>query len=137
MNIKNLVEEIELNPKKLFLIDGSGAAVTAFMLGVVLVKFESFFGIPPSTLYLLAAIPILFVIYDLLCFYKGDQKLPALLKGIAIANLLYCCISIGFAFNHSREITMWGWLYIINEIIIIVTLVVYELKVANKLSLKT
>ncbi len=125
-----------ITPKKLFLIDGWGALLSAFLLGIVLVKFEWFFGIPKSTLYFLASLPCFFAIYDFYCFYKVDKNLGRFLQGIAIMNLLYACLSLGLAFYHREEITMYGWMYIIGEILIIVVLAIYELKVA-KIELKT
>ena len=40
----------------MFLIDGVGALVSAFMLGVVLTQFDSLFGMPISTLNILRLI---------------------------------------------------------------------------------
>ncbi len=117
--------------KNLFLLDGFGALVSAFLLGVVLVKLEVYFGIPKKALYVLAALPCFFMIYDFYCFFKVEKNLGKYLKGIAIVNLLYCCLSIGMAFYHQEVITYLGWIYIIVEIIIVVVLSLFELKVAN------
>ncbi len=133
MKYNQLLERLASNPKQLFLIDGLGAAVTAFMLGIVLVKLESVFRIPPSTLYVLATVPILFVIYDMFCYLSVNHKRPRFLKGIAILNVLYCVLSIGFAIYHSGVISNWAWAYIVIEIIIILALVSIEFKVANQL----
>lgn len=127
-----LIELVEKDPKKLFLIDGLGAMLSAVLLGVVLVKLERVFGIPPATLYLLAAFPILFAIYDLFSYRQENDKTGPLLRGIAIMNLLYCCLSIGLALYHIETVTAWGWAYIITEISIIITLAVIELRIANR-----
>lgn len=131
--LKDLLKSVEKYPRKLFLLDALGAFVTAIMLGVVLVRLESMFGIPPSALHLLAIIPITYVIYDLLAYSFGRNKIGLLLRGIAFLNLTYCCISIGVAISHADLITYLGWLYIIGEISIIVILSIYELNVAKKL----
>jgi len=114
--------------KKLFLLDGIGAIISAFLLGIVLVKLEHLFGIPKSALYVLAALPCLFAIYDFYCYFKVEKYLGKYLKAIAIVNLLYCILSIGFALYHFQEITYLGWSYIIVEIIIVVALAIIELK---------
>lgn len=132
MKIKQILENIDLDPKMLFLIDGFGAILSAFLIGVLLVKFENYIGIPSSTLYFLATLPILFAAYDLYCFRKQNEKLGRYLKGIAIINLLYCFLSIGFAFYHSRTITNLGWTYIMVEILIVVTLAILELEIAKR-----
>lgn len=134
MPFNQIIEKFQFNPKRLFLIDGLGAIVSAFLLGVVLVKWQKIFGIPPSTLYILAAIPIFFAIYDFYCYRKGNGKSGIMLKAIAILNLLYCCISIGFAIYHHQEIKLFGWIYILNEVAIIIALVIIELSVANRLT---
>ena len=54
-------------PKVLFLVDGLGALLSAFLLGFVLVRLERVFGIPPDALYLLATVPCLFALYDFYC----------------------------------------------------------------------
>lgn len=114
--------------KKLFLIDGIGALVSAISLGVVLVQLEEYFGIPVSALYILAALPCLFALYDFYCYFKLKENLGSYLKGIAIVNLLYCALSIGFAFYHQSSITWLGWTYIVLEISIVATLALIELK---------
>lgn len=121
------------NPKRLFLIDGCGAMLSAFLLGVVLVKLEGIFGIPPSTLYILASLPIIFAIYDFYCYRTDNVKLGVSLKIIAIMNLLYCCLSIGFVLYYYKEIKIYGLIYIFLEVIIIITLAILELRVANEL----
>ena len=56
------------NPKKLFLLDGLGAILSAILLGVVLVNQQALFGIPKPTLYFLASLPCLFAVYDFYCY---------------------------------------------------------------------
>ena len=119
-------------PKQLFLIDGFGALLSAFLLGVVLVRFQHLIGIPVQTLYILASIPIIFVIYDFICYFRLTENWNQYLKGIAIANLIYCCISIGFLIYHYPVLTNLGWLYFLGELMIVITLVFIEIKVANK-----
>lgn len=121
--------------KNLFLLDGIGALVSAFSLGVILVWLEKYFGIPKSTLYFLALLPCLFAIYDFYCYFKIKEQLWKFLKYIAIVNLLYCALSLGLAFHHKEVITYLGWGYIIIEIVIVVGLALYELKVANSAKL--
>jgi hypothetical protein len=132
MKFEDLITKAELNPKKLFLIDGFGAILSAFLLGVVLVKFEEIFGIPTSVLYFLATIPIFFVIYDVFCYQK-HLKIGLLLKGIAVLNILYCCISIGLISYHFSSITILGWTYIIVEIILVSFLAMIEFRVGKRI----
>ncbi|MDX8553835.1 hypothetical protein MK851_09410 [Tenacibaculum sp. 1B UA] len=130
--IKQLLKSLTLNPKKLFLIDGLGAVLSAFLLGVILVNLESIIGIAPSTLYLLAVLPIFFAVYDFYSYQKIHNELKPFLKGIAILNLLYCCLSIGAAFYHYKTITSIGWIYILVEVSIIIILSIIELTIAKR-----
>lgn len=132
--LQQVIANLYKNPKKLFLIDGIGALLSAFLLGIVLVTLESIFGIPTTMLYILASLPIFFAIYDFYSYQKENDKLSRFLKGIAIMNLLYCKLSIGLAFFHYQKITYWGWTYIILEVIIIITLAIVELRVAKELN---
>jgi len=133
MLLKYLITKAELNPKKLFLIDGIGAILSSFLLGVVLVKFEAIFGIPSSALYFLATIPIFFAIYDFYCLQKRHQKTGIFLKVIAVLNLIYCCISLTLAFYHFGTITDLGWIYVCIEIIIVSLLALIELKTGRNI----
>jgi hypothetical protein len=134
--LKELLNWGNKNPRKLFLIDGFGAVVSVFLLGFVLVKLESFFGIPKTTLYLLASLPCLFAVYDFYCFYIVKSELGFSLKVIGISNLLYCVLSLGLAFYHYKELSYFGWTYILMEILIVTTLACFELKTAKILRQK-
>lgn len=132
MIIQQAIEKISLNPRLLFLIDGAGAIVSAFLLGVVLVEWEGVFGIPPSALYCLAFFPALFAIYDVYNYRKKQGNVSWPLKIIATMNLMYCGLSMGLAIYHQKEITYYGWAYIIFEIIIVMALATLELRVATQ-----
>ena len=129
--LKNIINKASSNPKSLFLIDGLGALLSAFILGFVLTQFESIFGIPSSTLYFLASIPCLLTVYDLVVYKKIENKLGIYLKAIAIMNLLYCLLSISLAYFHCESITLWGWVYMILEVCIISAIAYIELLVAR------
>lgn len=120
-------------PHLLFVIDGIGAALSAFLLGVVLVRLEGIFGIPRTALYLLAFIPILFIAYDVLAFYVKTNP-ATYLKGIALLNILYCLLSIGVVTYHIDKITIFGWMYVLMEILVVVFLSNVEWQVSQKLT---
>ncbi len=117
--------------KKLFLLDGFGAILSALLLGIVLVKLEKYFGIPKTTLYVLATLPCFFAIYDFFCYFKIEKNLEKFLKPIAIVNILYCFLSIGLTSFHYKAVTYLGWIYIIGEVIIVLGIAIIELKAAN------
>lgn len=133
MLVDKLVTKFSENPRRLFLIDGIGAMVSAFLLGVVLVKWEVLFGIPSSTLYILAAIPVVFALFDVYSSQQTSDKMNGLMKAIATMNLLYCLLSLVGAFFHLSSITVLGWAYILGEIGIVSVLALLELRVAQRL----
>lgn len=137
MMSKILTNYLHESPKKLFLLDGFGALLSAFLLGVVLVNFENVFGIPKQTLYFLAFLPCLFAVYDFACYFLIKNNFGPYLKIIACINVGYCIISLGLAFYHMASIEILGWIYIIIEIAIVVFLAMVEWSVANKINKAT
>lgn len=119
---------MSLSPKQLFLLDGLGALLSTFLLGFVLVKLEYLFGMPQKELYFLASIPFFFAIYDFICYWKIQENWRPYLKAIAIANLLYCCVSVAFVFHSYHQLTSLGFGYFILELIIVIIIGGIELK---------
>jgi hypothetical protein len=121
-----------LHPKKLLLIDCLGALLSAFLLGIVLVRFESSFGMPRNTLYFLSATACLFAMYSGLCYVFLKKNHASYLKWIAFANMIYCSLTLGLMFYFYKEMTLLGVIYFLVEVSIIATLAVMELRVASK-----
>lgn len=130
--LKRIVKWARQNPQKLFCIDGVGALLSAFLLGFVLVRWSGLFGIPMGTLYFLATWPLFFAVYDFYCYRRKDHNFGSSLKVIGCLNLMYCCLSVGFAVYHRSTVTWIGWLYIVSEISIVVCLATVELIVSKK-----
>ena len=124
---------MQLTARKIFLIDGAGALLSAFLLGVVLVHFQPYFGIPKETLYFLAALPIGFAAFDGYCYFVSPKNDGPHLRRIAIINAIYCFISIGLAIYHYSAVTTLGWLYVTSEVVIVLLLARYEWRVADRI----
>lgn len=129
--IQQFINKMAANPRTIFLIDGLGALVSAFSLGVVLVQLEQYIGMPVRTLYLLAAIPVVFIIYSLSCSFWIMENWRPFLKAIAVANLLYCFVSVACIFLHLPLLTSLGLTYFLLEIVVLIVLVSIEFKIAN------
>lgn len=121
-----------MNVKNLFLLDSLGALLSAIMLGLVLTKYENFFGMPADVLHVLAIIPCVFALYSFLFFLIKTKKERLFLTIIAVANLLYCCLTTFYIFQFYQKLTIWGLFYFIAEIIFVVVLALYEMKIALK-----
>ncbi len=121
-----------VKPKKLILIDSLGALLSAFLLGVILVRFESSFGMPRKILYFLAMTASAMAIYSFVSYLVIKENRKPYLKIIACTNLVYCCITAGLPMYFCKELTHLGLLYFLSEITIIITLAIIELKSASK-----
>ena len=117
--------------KNLFLIDGIGALVSAIFLGIVLVSLHSLIGMPRNILYLLAVIPCFFAVYSFTCHFAAIKNWQPYLKIIAVANLLYCCLTLGLVLGLREQLTYLGIGYFIIEIIIVVALAIFEWRTAQ------
>jgi len=129
--VKKLKNYFSLFPRKLILLDFSGALVSAFMLGVVLVHWNSFFGIPVYALYVLAVIPCFFALYGLSIYAVESANAHAFLKNIAYLNLTYCIFSVAVAVFHAESIKPAGWVYLLVEILIVLLLARLEMLVPS------
>lgn len=119
------------NPHKLFAIDSLGALVTSIMLGIVLARLETTFGMPPRVLHFLSILGGIFCIYSFSCFLLKIKNWKPYLKIIAMANLLYCALSAGLVINFYEKLTMVGVTYFAVEILIVIVLAIIELKTAS------
>lgn len=120
-----------MNPLKLFLTDSLGALLSTIMLGIVLPRFESVFGMSQPILYLLASIAGIFFINSLLCYIRKPANWRPYMKAIALANLTYCCLTIGFIIYLFPVMTVLGIAYFALEIIVVILLSLTELKAAR------
>lgn len=122
-----------LTQKKILLIDSLGALLSVFILGVVLVKFESTFGMPRKVLYFLSITAGILGTYSFICYLLIKENRKPYLKIIANANLIYCCITVGLTIYFNRVLTNWGFTYFLCEVAVIIMLAIFELKSASKL----
>ena len=130
-----MLKQITTFPGQLFLIDGMGALLSAVLLGMVLPNFEQLLGIPLLLLYFLATIPIVFFIYDMICYFFIKQNHWPYIRFIAYANMVYCAISLLLCTYHLDRLTIYGWGYIVIEIAVIMLLVTLELKTVASLKI--
>jgi hypothetical protein len=112
------------------MVDFSGALISAFMLGIILVHWNSFFGIPVYALYVLAVIPCFFALYGLSVYAVESANAFAFLKNMSYLNLAYCIFSAGVAIFYASRIKAAGWIYLVVEILIVLFLARLERRVA-------
>ena len=120
----------KLQPKTIFLIDGMGALVSAVLLGLVLTRLETFFGLPKNVLYVLAGIALLLAVYSLSNAFMQPINPSRRLKLIAVANLLYCLLTVVLLFIFYPQLTIFDVFYFMGELLIILSLASLEMKAA-------
>jgi hypothetical protein len=118
-----------LYKKNIFLLDGIGALISTLLLGLVLPYFQNLIGMPKQVLYLLAAIPFIFSIYSLSCFWFHASDTVGFLTGIVLGNSLYCLLTTALIIYHFNKLTLLGLSYFIIENIIVIILISIEYRV--------
>lgn len=116
-------------PKKVFLIDGFGALLTALLLFFVLRSFNTFFGLSKSTLEYLSLLALVFSVYSFCCFFLITSIWKPYLRIICIANILYCLLTLGIVFYYYQSISLFGITYFLGEITVICLIVFFEISI--------
>lgn len=120
-------------PKKLFLVDAIGAAISALLLAVVLPLLQPLFGLPPKVLYFLTLWPVLFILFDSLAYQQKFGTVRRNLRTIALCNACYCVLSLATVSWHAASVRPLGWAYIIGEVALVMCVAFIEWKSAKHL----
>lgn len=118
--------------KKIFLIDSIGAFLSAFFLGVVLVHFQEYIGMPRDVLVFLALLALGFCLYSLVCHFFVKDKWRPFLRNIAVVNTLYCLLTLGLIIYFFQSLTLLGLIYFMGEITVITALVFQEFRLISR-----
>ena len=121
-----IIEKYQLQPRQVFLIDGVGALVSAMLLVGLISNFENLFGLPKSTVYSLSIPAFALMVYSLGCYFLNTKSWRPLLTAVAVANILYCILTISVIFSYFKSVTVLGLMYFIGEIGIILFIVGLE-----------
>lgn len=127
-----LIQKLQANPLKIFLIDGFGAVVTVCFLTLVMTKFESYFGMPGWALCYLSAAGGCCALYSFTCYFFVEPPLKPYIKGIALLNLLYCLLTMVYVACSYQELTALGLGYFIAEIMLIGLLIYIEWQLQSR-----
>lgn len=133
MFIQKGLRIIKQEPKKLFLVDGYGAVLSAFLYMAILANFESVFGMPQEELHFLGFLAGVYAVYSFSCYLMKVNNWQFFMKIISIANISHCFITVGLVIYYSQIITAWGILYFVGEIFIVLPLALLEWNTASNL----
>jgi hypothetical protein len=128
----SMINKILTKPTKIFLIDSIGAFLTAILIGLVLTHFQEYIGMPFEILFAMAGIALVFCIYSLSCYLFLNKNWKAFLGAIAIANSLYCVLTTILIIKYFDQLTAFGILYFIGEIVLVLVLVYFEFLIIKK-----
>lgn len=117
--------------RRLLLVDGIGAMVSLISLAWVLPAFQDQIGMSLEALGWLSLPPAVFAAYSLGSYLLSGERWRGFMRGIAVANLGYCCLSIGFLVAEADGLRALGWAYFVGEILIVGGLAVVEWRVAS------
>lgn len=130
--IKSLTERIIKNPEDAFLMDGLGALLSAILLVFLIAPLESVFGLHKS-IALNLSIPVFgFTVFSLSCYFLKLKNWKPFLLLIAIANGIYCCVTMGIMMWHFHSFKALGIIYFFLEIVVIITIIAIELSLIRK-----
>lgn len=122
------MNRLVLNERNIFLIDGCGALLSACITGLIMPLFTDLIGLSKPSLYSLAEFPLIYCLYSFSIYFFAQSIKPFALLLIMIGNLFYCFVSARIAYS-TPTITVWGQLFLISEIIIILAVVALEAKI--------
>ncbi len=120
-----------LKPPKIFLLDATGAMISTFSL-LIPYSFEEFFGMPTPVVRYFIFIAILCCIFSTTIYLLNVNKWKVYLKIITLINICYCIFTGYHLLDNLNTITVYGYIYFIVEIIIILTLANIEWRVSSK-----
>ena len=117
--------------RRFLLVDGIGAMVSYICLGWILPAFQDSIGMSVEALEWLSLPPAVFAAYSLGSYLLSGKRWRGFLIGIAVANLGYCCLSLGFMVAQAAKLQALGWAYFIGEVLVVAALATLELRVAK------
>jgi hypothetical protein len=117
----------QYNSSKIFLLDASGAFVSIILLSVLYI-FEEYFGMPQKILSIFIGIASVFCLYSVIIYLINPIRWRTYLKIIAILNICYCLLTIFHVFLYFENLTLYGNLYFVGEVLVIILLAIFELK---------
>lgn len=116
-----------LTKRNIFLLDSLGAFASLFLSGLMLPMFLESIGLSLGTLYFLAALAGLFMLYSGACYLYVKEIKAWMLKLIISANFIYCLIAVGLIIFY-ENLTRIGVALLGLEIVVIFLVIGIEVK---------
>lgn len=126
----NLIPALIKKPRIVFLIDASGATLSAGLFSVINFLRPDLLSWPHHTIKALVILACCLAVYSWFCFLFLRKTYWVYLFIIACANLFYCSLTTGIVITHFNQVHTFGVVYFLVEISIVFMLVYLELTVA-------
>lgn len=120
------------NPRRLFLLDALGAALSGLLLFVVLPGFPEYFRMSASILEILGAIAFGLCGYSTICFFLYRSGARIMLRILSVANLLYSVLTLGLLWNYRADLSPFDFGYFVGECLLLWFLVKLEWRVSDR-----
>ncbi len=102
--------------KRMLLLDGIGASLSALMLGVVLPRMHDWIGMPAQALGVLCLIATAYALFSLCCPVFSSQPEPTWLRVIMFANIAYALVIAALLLIHLEEMQPLGIAYFLADL---------------------
>jgi hypothetical protein len=122
------------HPRRLFLVDGAGASLTAVCVGLVLPSLPGAVGMPVVVLRSMALAASLLALTSLGCAWAGPRPWARWLRALAAMNTSYCLVTLVCLMHFRTRLRALDWIYFVAEILVVSALVALELRVAARTS---
>ncbi|GAB5540200.1 MAG: hypothetical protein Salg2KO_23030 [Salibacteraceae bacterium] len=120
-----------ITPRRIFLIDGLGAMISAILL-VAIASLESVFQFPEQLAYELALVALILSTYSMACYFVRPKSMFNFLLALVIANIGYSVFTGIVILYYWNTVSIYSTIYFISEILLILTLASIEFRMAVK-----
>lgn len=132
MRMRGLINKLSAYSHRIFLIDGTGALITAVLLFFVVRPTTGCFSELSPRIDQLATAALVFSFYSFSCFFFAGKRWRLLLGIICAANVVYCLCTAWTVARFSERISPLALVYFSVEITVILALGFAELQLLRK-----
>ncbi len=130
-NAASLIHYFSLHPRRLFLLDGIGALLTAATLYVSYRYFDNCFQLPEDVFALLFFAALCMAVFSFINVANSPNYTVFSLLFIGTANRLYALLTFSISLTYYKELAAIALFYFGVEMLILVLLSTVEFKVAR------
>ncbi len=112
-------------------MDSVGACLSGVSLAIPYLYVE-LFGMPRETLIIFFIIAMIYASYSMIVYLINSMNWKFYLRIIGIFNIAYCTFTLYHVFINSNSISLLGFLYFFIEIVIVLVLSIFEIKLSFK-----